>query len=55
MRATGIVRRVRIGSMAVKGVAIFNLYPRGLRDMASEHHTWLPESSQINQLAKSRV
>ena len=35
MGAPAIVRRAREGSLAVKGAALFNLCPRGLRDMAS--------------------
>ena len=31
------VRRAREASLAHRGVAIFNLLPRGLRDMASDH------------------
>ena len=45
------VRRARESSLAVKGAALFNLCPRGLRDLASEHQdrfkqnldTWLSE------------
>ena len=45
------VRRAREGSLAVKGAALFNICPRGLRDMASEHQdrfkqnldSWLSE------------
>ena len=35
--APACVRRAREASLAVKGAALFNLLPRGLRDMASEH------------------
>ena len=37
MSAPASVRRARESSLAVKGAALFNLCPRGLRDMASEH------------------
>ena len=45
------VRRAREASLAVKGVALFNLCPQGLRDLASDHQdmfkenldTWLSE------------
>ena len=36
-RAPVAVRRAREASLAHRGVAIFNLLPRGLRDMASDH------------------
>ena len=32
-----VVRRARVASLAHRGVALFNLLPRGLRDMASDH------------------
>ena len=32
-----VVRRAREASLAHRGVALFNLLPRGLRDMASDH------------------
>ena len=49
--APSSVRKAREGSLAVKGAALFNICPRGLRDMASEHQdrfkqnldTWLSE------------
>ena len=49
--APACVRRARESSLAVKGVSLFNLCPRGLRDMASSHQdrfkqnldTWLSE------------
>ena len=31
------MKRAREATLAVKGVALFNLCPKGLRDMASEH------------------
>ena len=45
------VRKAREGSLAVKGAALFNICPRGLRDMASDHQdrfkqnldSWLSE------------
>ena len=37
MSAPASVKRAREVSLAVKGAALFNLCPRGLRDMASEH------------------
>ena len=49
--APALVRRAREASLAVKGAALFNLCPRGMRDMMSEHQdrfkenldTWLME------------
>mgnify|MGYP001416209080 CR=1 FL=1 len=38
------VKRARESSLAVKGVALFNLCPRGLRDMASDHHDRFKEN-----------
>ena len=35
--APACVRNARDASLAVKGVALFNLCPQGLRDMASDH------------------
>ena len=35
--APASVRKARKGSLAVKGAALFNICPRGLRDMASGH------------------
>ena len=35
--APACVKKARAASLAVKGAAIFNLIPRGMRDMASEH------------------
>ena len=35
--APASVRRARDASLAVKGAALFNICPRGLRDMASDH------------------
>ena len=48
-KAPACVRRAKEASLAVKGAALYNLCPRGLRDMASEHQdrfkdnldTWL--------------
>ena len=42
--APASVRRARESSLAVKGVALFNLCPRGLRDMASEHQDRFKEN-----------
>ena len=42
--APASVRRARESSLAVKGVALFNLCPRGLRDMASDHHERFKEN-----------
>ena len=49
--APACVRRARQSSLAVKGANLFNLCPRGLRDLASDHQdgfkqnldTWLSE------------
>ena len=49
--APSSVRKAREGSLAVKGAALFNICPRGLRDMASDHQdrfkqnldSWLAE------------
>ena len=35
--APACVKRAREASLAVKGAALFNLCPRGMRDMASSH------------------
>ena len=35
--APACVRKAREASLAVKGAALFNLCPRGLRDLASDH------------------
>ena len=35
--APACVRRAREATLAVKGAALFNLCPRGMRDMASNH------------------
>ena len=35
--APACVRRAREATLAVKGAALFNLCPRGMRDMASDH------------------
>ena len=42
--APASVRRARESSLAVKGVTLFNLCPRGLRDMASDHHDSFKEN-----------
>ena len=38
------VRRARESSLAVKGAALFNMCPQGLRDMASEHQDRFKEN-----------
>ena len=38
------VRRAREGSLAVKGAVLFNLCPRGLRDMAFDHQDRFKEN-----------
>ena len=38
------VRRARESSLAVKGAALFNMCPQGLRDMASDHQDRFKEN-----------
>ena len=42
--APASVRNARESSLAVKGAALFNLCPRGLRDMASDHQDRFKEN-----------
>ena len=42
--APASVRRAREASLAVKGVALFNLCPRGLRDIATDHQDRFKEN-----------
>ena len=62
--APASVRRARESSLAVKGAALFNLCPRGLRDMASGHQdrfkdnldAWLqtiPDQPTINECQRA--
>ena len=62
--APASVRRARESSLAVKGAALFNLCPRGLRDMASGHQdrfkdnldAWLqtiPDQPTINDCQRA--
>ena len=44
MGAPASVRRAREVSLAVKGAALFNLCPRGLRDMSSDHQDRFKEN-----------
>ena len=41
------VRKAREASLAVKGAALFNLCPRGLRDMASDHQERFKENLDV--------
>ena len=36
-KSPAAIKRAREGSLAVKGAALFNLIPQGLRHMASDH------------------
>ena len=42
--APACVRKAKETSLAVKGAALYNLCPRGLRDMASEHQDRFKEN-----------
>ena len=64
--APASVRKAREGSLAVKGAALFNLCPRGLRDMASGHQerfkdnldAWLqtiPDQPTINDFQRAAI
>ena len=44
MSAPASVKKAREVSLAVKGAALFNLCPRGLRDMASDHQDRFKEN-----------
>ena len=64
--APASVRKARKGSLAVKGAALFNICPRGLRDMASGHQerfkdnldAWLqtiPDQPTINDCQRAAI
>ena len=45
--APAVVRRARDSTLAHRGVAIYNLIPRGIRDMATDHQDRLKSNLDV--------